>query len=376
MLVTTATYTLGFAPAAIAAGGDYSGDGAPDIYVGGAAGAAFLSSAGGGGFVLDNIGGFSNSVTHAVMAGGRLGLVANAVSVFIQSHFGGNGFSLPPGSTIHDVEVGSVANTADILLSVSGPNSGIQWENGALLVASPDPRNFALGDFTGDGDAELLILQGDRSLTAHQGGALFAFSPISVGTVAPADDLALADLDGDGLADLITIDYLTGDIRTYLWDPVGAQFTAADLVDLAPGAYVLETGDFDGDGNRDVAVAGGATVSILDGDGAGGLSAGVAATLANTVSALAVADLDGDGRDDLVAGQANGVVLLSDIDLAIAADAPAVRPEGQSASPPTPSPSPAMTRPVLRPPPGPSPASALRRPAPAISRAGSCRRGP
>ena len=75
---------------------------------------------------------------------------------------------------------------------------------------------------------------------------------------------------------------------------------AAHAVGAGPRDVVV--GDFDGDGNLDVATANGGatTVTIRLGDGAGGFGSAEAVVVGNGPRAIAAADLDGDDDDDLV----------------------------------------------------------------------------
>jgi len=70
------------------------------------------------------------------------------------------------------------------------------------------------------------------------------------------------------------------------------------------GAGALVLADFDGDGNRDAAVAisSGASVSLFHGDGSGNLSSVGAYLTGRTPVSLAASDPDGNGTTDLVTG--------------------------------------------------------------------------
>jgi hypothetical protein len=70
-------------------------------------------------------------------------------------------------------------------------------------------------------------------------------------------------------------------------------------------AFTLATGDFDGDGHADVAVASSSsanTVLVLYGNGTGQLSEPVAIAVGTSPEPLAVADVDGNGIVDVVVG--------------------------------------------------------------------------
>lgn len=80
-----------------------------------------------------------------------------------------------------------------------------------------------------------------------------------------------------------------------------------------PDPPVVTTGDFDGDGDDDVAWIdpGLAQIEVLLSDGKGGFEWGETAPGTHpNLTALTSADIDGDGRDDLAASSSAGVTLL------------------------------------------------------------------
>lgn len=112
-----------------------------------------------------------------------------------------------------------------------------------------------------------------------------------------------------------TVDVST--INDFLRTAGDGTFTSSTTIGGAPGgSYDMATGDFNGDGHLDVAVAawtGGTWVSLGNGDGTFGAPIATAG-LAQTKS-IEVADINGDGRDDIVSLATGGIsVLLSDGD--------------------------------------------------------------
>lgn len=92
----------------------------------------------------------------------------------------------------------------------------------------------------------------------------------------------------------------------------GGLFQQVPLFPTQASANAVAAGDFNGDGNLDVAVAGGDGVTILLGDGHGNFQPGVLYTTVGTDNiSLAVADFNGDGKLDLAVANYNLVSRVS-----------------------------------------------------------------
>jgi hypothetical protein len=107
--------------------------------------------------------------------------------------------------------------------------------------------------------------------------------------------LATGDLNGDGALDLLGASTVSEYIRVLLGDGHGS-FTFGDIV---PGAGQMAPGDFNGDSHLDVAVARSGSITVLQGDGAGGLHASQELTVGSPIGDFAAGDVNGDGRADL-----------------------------------------------------------------------------
>ena len=194
-------------------------------------------------------------------------------------------------------------------------NVSILRNNGAgnfsQPATSPEPAgdfpvSIAAADFDGDGDQDLAAanLAADKvTILLKTGGGDFnqpATSPESVGD-APTS-VAAADLDGDLDPDLAVVNSLSDSVIV-LRNAGGGNFvispTSPEPVGDAPSSVV--TGDLDGDGDQDLAVAnlGSDNVTILRNSGTGNFPDRRPEAAGDAPTSGAVADLDGDGDRDL-----------------------------------------------------------------------------
>ena len=183
------------------------------------------------------------------------------------------------------------------------PGMGLSLESGA--------PTFALADFTGDGFADIVstppngadghvLLQGSAS-------ADFAAPAVVPGATGRAFLVTSGDFDGDGRQDVVSND---SSLTVRLGRGAGT-FAAARSVALPSGTgdvVNIATGDVNGDGRADALVVrsgqgtrtGGAFLYLAEADGS--LRAPVQLDSATNIGAAAMADLNADGRADIVLG--------------------------------------------------------------------------
>jgi hypothetical protein len=194
----------------------------------------------------------------------------------------------------------------------------------APVLLYPGGANWvAVGDLNGDGapDVALTDAVGVKVLM-HTGApsATTYAAPVTVFTqtlnmnVAGANIIAIADVNGDGLNDLVITDPgptdgMTPTVNVLLQDPMHhGTFLAADHYTIAPQdiAESIVLADLQGSGKLDIVIGGAQTVTVLlhDPNHAGKFLQASTYAAAHAHE-IAVADINGDGKPDIVIS--NGV---------------------------------------------------------------------
>ena len=182
-------------------------------------------------------------------------------------------------------------------------------------VPTGKPGSFVeLRDVNADGNIDMLILSGG-SISVLAGNGTGAFSPLSIVTLAnPGGAFSLVDLDGDGKVDLVSVEPALPGVEVFHGNGDGSfgVATPTSVGGLYAGAAPLyvSAGDLDGDGLADVVTAdyNGGQIAVLHNAG-GALTPIAAYTTLPTPVGVLVSDLDGDGHAEIVSGSHNGLVL-------------------------------------------------------------------
>jgi hypothetical protein len=191
-----------------------------------------------------------------------------------------------------------------------------------FYAAGEVPYSIAVGDFNGDGNQDLAVADDDSlgGVSILLGDGTGSFSPAtSFGVDRNPVSIAVGDFNGDGNQDVATVSGTTSGSDTVsilLGDGTG-NFSGATNFPVVNGPNSVAVGDFNRDGNQDLAVANALSqkVSILLGDGTGSFGVSRNFTAGYGPESVAVGDFNGDGNQDLATANFSGAdvsILLGD----------------------------------------------------------------
>lgn len=165
------------------------------------------------------------------------------------------------------------------------------------------PVAVTLADIDGDGMPDIVTADGSAgtvSILLNNGDGTFA-TPLTLTVGGQLVAVAVADLNGDGFPDLVVADAHNNCVKVLLNNGDG---TFADAVPLRVGSQpvALVLADVDGDGHLDILVAdqGDDTAAVLLGHGDGSFAPAVFYPTGAQPGWITAQDLTGNGRLDLV----------------------------------------------------------------------------
>jgi VCBS repeat-containing protein len=216
-----------------------------------------------------------------------------------------------------------LANTVSVLVGSAG--GGFTRQTPDLAVGG-FPTSVAVGDFNGDSDPDLAVTNGSGSVSVLRGGTGASFTrqtpDISIGDTPWS--VAVGDFNGDGDPDLAVANQLANNVSVLLGG-VDSTFTR-QTPDLAVGSgpTSVAVGDFNGDHDPDLAVANqfDGTVSVLLGSAGGGFSGPTNFAAGSGDPSVAVGDFNRDGKPDFAAASFNSDTVAVRLNTTVTNQAP------------------------------------------------------
>ncbi len=229
------------------------------------------------------------------------------------------------GSGAHWVEVGDFNKDGNLDLAVANFGSadvsillgkGDGTFNAAVnYAAGTQPVSLAVGDFNKDTNLDLAVANwggGNVSVLLGNGDGTFPVTPVNYPAGSGPRCVTVGDFNKDGNLDLATSNYYDNNVSVLLGNGNGTFQTAANYdVGIGTSPAAVAVGDFNGDGNTDLAVPNFSTnkVAILLGNGTSTntFQAAVTFDVGSNPLGVAVGTFDDDGKPDLaVADSAEG----------------------------------------------------------------------
>lgn len=218
-----------------------------------------------------------------------------------------------------DLDVATTVQDIPAVWISSNDGTGILTEVEAYDAV--DAPRLAVGDVDADAEPDLLVAGWDVSETLYlfKGGPGLTFSdPVTTPNVSRGEDVVLADMNNDGLADAITTPR-DQRVQVRLSDGSGNFSSVTSSTETYPDRQFLAVADIDGDTNLDVVVTPQTAqrIYLLRGNGLGGFLPAETRPAPFNLWGPQVADLDLDGDRDITFLQrsehALGVLLQAEV---------------------------------------------------------------
>ena len=220
--------------------------------------------------------------------------------------------------TVSAFDSAGASATKTFMLTVTTPATCNPVRFAATNIAAGiHPAGVAVGDFNGDGNQDLAVANAgwipnpsNVSILLGNGAGNFS-APTNFGVGVDPTSVAVGDFNGDGNQDLAVANFNSNNVAVLLGNGAG-NFSAATYFGPENYPASVAVGDFNGDGRQDLAVAnyGSAKVSILLGNGVGTFGGNNTFTVGTSPYSVAIGDFNGDGKQDLAVANQTGTVSI------------------------------------------------------------------
>ncbi len=237
-----------------------------------------------------------------------------------------NGSGLYPGGYVKETpantsipspnEAGDFDNDGEIDVAVTNTGNNrvtVMFGDGtgdfpavlSLVASGNQVRGVGVLDLNGDGWDDIVVASRVGSMVSiflNNGDGTFATKVDMEAGVAAETSIAVADANNDGILDVFLGNYNIPRNVTVLLGNGNGGLVAQAPVATSGQPWMLAVGDLNGDGNVDVfsANSSGNGIGIHFGNGLGGISAVTSKATGDFPLAIDAGDLDGDGDLDLV----------------------------------------------------------------------------
>jgi len=190
----------------------------------------------------------------------------------------------------------------------------VQAPTPALAASNAIGAGIAAADFDRDGKLDAAVTFGTDSIAILRGKGDGTFNSATTFKTSGSrlSRIVTADMNHDGLADLIAADYTAGTVMVYRGNGNGGFTETAVAPSGKSGAWDMAIADLNHDGENDVILAEGAFLAVFLGDGHGALAPlpAVAPVASDPIQTVNVADFDRDGKLDVVLALSTSVRLM------------------------------------------------------------------
>src|ERR1022692_1183963 len=223
---------------------------------------------------------------------------------FLKAYYGGN-------DTYAASTSAALAETVSTL-PASGFQPGEDYRVGAY------PRSITIGDFNGDGKIDMAVANSNASdiigsVSVLLGNGDGTFQPaVNYGTGRGPISVVVGDFNGDGRADLAVANGYSDYVSILLGNGDGT-FQSAVNYPAGNAESSVVVGDFNGDGMADLVVGAGFSLNVLLGNGDGTFQPAVSYYAISSPTSVAVGDFNGDGKADLAVANANPITIIGSV---------------------------------------------------------------